>query len=143
MIDLIKELVQLLSQDPLSVEDVIARVGPIEKDPGGLMPIELRPRLSGVRSAQLARYPDNGLPYLLTIEPEAGEKLTTASLCQTFGDYKRLHTDRGEPPEIVFSPPASGPGWKVAIVATLQSASEPFDDQKVGSVSLRRDRMSV
>ena len=140
MIDLIRELHQFLSTDSLSVEDVIARVGPVTNDPGGLMPIELQPVLVGVREANLARDPDNGLPYLLTIEPDA--RLTTADLQAAFGDYKRMRTDRGQPPDIIFNPPASG-AWRVALLATLQTASEPLDEQQVSSLSFRRERLSL
>lgn len=140
MIDLIRELHQFLSTDSLSVEDVIARVGPVTNDPGGLMPVELQPVLVGVREANLARDPDNGLPYLLTIEPDA--RLTTADLKAAFGDYKRLRTDRGQPPDIIFNPPASG-AWRVALLATLQTASEPLDEQQVSSLSFRRERLSL
>jgi hypothetical protein len=141
MIDLIRELHQFLSTDSLSVEDVIARVGPVTNDPGGLMPVELQPVLVGVREASLARDPDNGLPYLLTIEPDA--RLTTADLQAAFGDYKRLRTDRGQPPDIIFNPPASGSAWRVALLATLQTASEPLDEQQVSSLSFRRERLSL
>ena len=141
MIDLIRELHEFLSTDPLSIEDVIARVGPVTNDPGGLMPIELQPVLAGVREASLARDPDNGLPYLLTIEPD--EALTTSDLQAAFGDYKRMRTDRGQPPDIIFNPPASGSTWRVALLATLQSASEPLDEQQVSSLTFRRERLST
>ena len=142
MIDLIRELEQFLSREPLSIEDVIARVGTVTNDPGGLMPVELQPSLPGVREASLSRNPDNGLPYLLTIELATDAHVTTAELQQAFGDYKRMRTHRGQPPEVIFYPPASGSGWKVAILATLQSASEPLDEQQVSSLSFRREPLS-
>jgi hypothetical protein len=142
MIDVIRELIHFLSQDLLNVEDVIGQVGPVVHDPGVPMPIELQPDLVGVRAAYLYRYPDNGLPYALTIElaPDAG--LTVAELQQAFGDYERLRTDRGHPPEIIFYPSAVGSGWKVAVIADLQSAAAPLDRQPVTSLSLRRDPVS-
>jgi hypothetical protein len=142
MIDLIRQLHQFLLSDPLSIEDVIARVGPVADDPGGLMPIELQPVLPGVREANLARNPSTGLPYVLTIEPAADAQLTAADLRTAFGDYVRVLTDRGQPPEIIIYPPASDSPWKVAIVATLQSTSDPLDDQQVSSLSFRRERRS-
>lgn len=142
MIDLIRELVRFLSQDSLSIEDVVGRVGPIVNDPGGLMPIELQPVLAGVRAANLGRNPDNGLPYVLTIELMPGSGLTAATLRQALGDYKRLRTDRDRPPEIIFYPPAVGSRWKVAVIAELQSASVALEDQPVTSLSLRRDPAS-
>lgn len=142
MINLIQELVRFLSQDLLSVEDVIGRVGPVVDDPGDPMPIELRPVLTGVRAAYLNRYPDNGLPYALTIELAPDAQLTSAELQHAFGDYKQLRTDRGQPPEIIFYPSAVGSQWKVAVIADLQSAAAALDDQPVTSLSLRRDPVS-
>jgi hypothetical protein len=139
MIDVIRELFRFLSQDPLSVEDVIIRVGPVVNDPGMPMPIELKPVLSGVRAANLDRYPDNGLPYVLTIELAPGARVTAAALQQTFGDYRRLHTDRGHPPKIIFYPPAVGSRWTVAVIAKFESAAVSLDHQPVTSLSLRRD----
>jgi hypothetical protein len=141
MIALVQDLVSLLSRNPLTIEDVTDRVGPVGHDPGGLMPIELRPVLAGVRAASLARDPDSGLPYLLTLELAPGTQLTVAMLRQAFGDYQRLRTDRGHPPQIVFSPPG-GTQWKVALIADLQSAAAAFDDQSVTSLSLLRERVS-
>ncbi len=142
MIDLIRELVRFLSQDALSVDDVVGRVGPIVNDPGGLMPIELRPILSNVRAANLGRDPDNGLPYVLTIELTPGAGLTAATLQQEFGVYQRLRTDRGQPPEIILYPAEIGSRWKIALIADLQSTAASLDDQPVTSLSLRRDPVS-
>ena len=142
MIDVIRELFRFLSQDPLSVEDVISRVGPVVNDPGAPMPIELQPVLSGVRAANLDRYPDNGLPYALTIELTPGAGVTASALQKAFGDYKPLHTDRGHPPKIIFYPPAVGSRWTVAVIAKLESAAVSLDHQPVTRLSLRRDPVS-
>jgi hypothetical protein len=142
MIDVIRELFRFLSQDPLSVEDVISKVGPVVDDPGLPMPIELQPVLSGVRAANLDRYSDNGLPYALTIELAPDARVTVAALQQAFGDYKWLSTDLGLPPEIIFYPPAVGSRWEVAVIARLdESAEVSLDHQPVTSLSLRRDQV--
>lgn len=142
MIDLIRDLVEFLSQDSLAVEDVVARVGTITHDPGGLMPIVIRPALAGVQEADLARDPDNGLPYVLTIRLADDAALTTTMLRQVFGEYTRLRTDRHQPPQVIFYPPDLNSRWEVAIIATLQSAHEPFDDQQISSLAFRRERSS-
>lgn len=142
MIDVIRQLHQFLSSDPLSIEDVIARVGPVTDDPGGLIPITLQPVLPGMREAKLVRDPDTGLPYVLRIEPAPDSQFTAADLRTAFGDYKRVLTHRGRPPEIIFYPPISDSPWKVVIHATLQSTSAPLDDQQVSSLSFRRERQS-
>jgi len=142
MMDLIRDLVEFLSQDSLTVEDVVAKVGSITDDPGGLMPIKLRPALASVQEADLARDPDNGLPYVLSIRPLADAALTASILRQAFGDYTRLRTDRHHPPEIIFYPPTFDLRWKIAVIATLRSAAEPFADQQISSLSFRRERAS-
>jgi len=138
MIELIRQLVQLLSRD-ISVPDVINEVGSVWNDPGGLLPIELEPTVPGVRSVSLSRDIDSGMPYVLTIEPTSETSLTPNELEQVFGSFKRLRTDRGQPPEIIFYPPKTESPWHVVIVATLESVVEPLNEQQVTSVSLRRD----
>ena len=142
MTDLIRNLVEFLSRDSLTVEDVVARVGAIAHDAGGLMPIVLRPALAGVQEADLARDPDNGLPYVLTIRLADNAQLTASMLRQVFGDYARLRTDRHRPPAVIFYPPMLDSPWNVGVIATLQSANEPFEDQQISSVSFRRERSS-
>jgi hypothetical protein len=142
MIELIEELIQLLSRDGITIDDVIRKVGVISNDPGGLMPIEIRSSLPGVKTASLSRDPDTGQPYELTIEPTSAAKLTAGMLLQAFGDYRRLRTDRGQAPQIIFHPKPKDAGWKVAILASLQSTAEAIESQQVSSLSLRRDQSS-
>lgn len=139
MNDLLRELMLLLSQDTLTVEDVIARVGPVAHDPGVPMPLELRSTLDGVRSARLSRYPDSGLPYVLTLELAPDAQPTVATLKADFGDYHRAHTDRGKPIEVMFYPPAMGTRWQVAVIARLAPIEGSLDDAKVTTLALRRD----
>ena len=136
MIDLIEELVRFLSQDPLTVRDVIARIGAVIEDPGIPMPIRIEPNVPGVKSARLARFPDSGLPYLLMLEPEGDARPSVASLTSILGDYDRVHTHRGMPRELIFSPKAIGNHWRVFVIAQPQSGE---DDAAVTGISFRRD----
>jgi len=47
MIELIQELIELLSREGITIVDVIRKVGVIGNDPGGLMPIEVNPNVPG------------------------------------------------------------------------------------------------
>lgn len=142
MNDLIRELVLFLSRDALTVEDIADRVGPVARDPGVPMPLELRPVLAGVRSARLSRYPESGLPYVLTIEPAPVARPTAATLKAAFGDYRRSLTDLGRPIEVIFYPPAAGAHWKVAVIAELLPRGDSLDDASVTTLALRRDPIS-
>ena len=142
MIDQLQQLVRFLSQDPLSFADVAARIGPVVSDPGIPQQAELKPSLPGVRAAHLGRYPDTGLPYLLVLDLAEGTRPTAATLRATFGDYKRARTDRGQPAQLLFYPPAEGKTWHVALIADLASVPPSLDDAQVTRVSLRRDPAS-
>ncbi len=139
MMELIRELIRFLSQDPLAVDEVTARIGPIVRDPGIPMPIELRPALAGVCSAYLTRYPESGLPYVLTVEPTRDAAPTVGALQAVFGDYRRALTGRGMPYEIVFSTPAEGTNWRIVLIARLEPVSDQIESTLVTSIALRRD----
>lgn len=139
MIDLIRDLIPFLSQDLLTIEDVVARIGSIAHDPGVPMPIDLDPVDTGVRSARLSRYPDSGLPYVLAIEPKLNVRPTVAALKSVLGDYHQALTDRGRPIEVVFLPPTAGACWKVVVVAELVPNVVSLESAAVTRVALRRD----
>lgn len=134
---LVQELVRFLSQNPLSVEDIAAFVGPVTHDPGVPLPIELQPVLTGVRSARLARYPDSGLPYLLTLEFATESQPTLAGLRAVLGDYRRALTGRGMPPELVFFPHVEGKHWQIAVITRL--STHDVEAAPITSLSFRRD----
>lgn len=139
MVDMVRELVDFLSQEPLTIDDVIARVGTLVRDPGVPMPIELRPTLVGVRSAKLARYPDSGLPYTLMLEPDSDARPTAAELKTVIGDYHQTLTHSGRPVELVFYPPAGGSPWRVVVLAQLAETDGAIEAVPIDSITFRRD----
>jgi hypothetical protein len=136
--NLILDLVRFLSADDLAVADVAGRVGPVVEDPGGLIPIELRPILPGVRAARLARYPDSGLPYVIELELAPDARPAAAALKPILGDYDQARTDRGMPREILFYPPAQGTRWRVAVIAQVESNGD-LENAPITSIAFRRD----
>jgi len=138
IIDLIREVVPLLSRDTLGVEDVTARIGPVIRDPGIPMPLEMQPPI-GMRSASLSRYPDTGIPYVLTIVPEPEGRPTVAELKAILGDYRRALTDRGQAATMVFSPAMVTPRWSVAVIVKLERSDGPVETRSVTTIALRRD----
>lgn len=141
VISVIRQLVDLLAEDALTVEDVVAFVGPLENDPGTPLPIELCPNLFGVRAAELACYPDSGQPYALMIELCPDVRVAPSMLRAVLGDYRRARTPRGMPMELVFLPRSRGTLWRVVVMAQLEPGAG-MDDGSIASIALRRDATS-
>ncbi|MFP5247379.1 MAG: hypothetical protein ACLGH0_11850 [Thermoanaerobaculia bacterium] len=100
MIETIRELARFLSGD-VTVDEVIARIGPVIEDPGFLdQPLVLQSNIEGARTVKLARNPESGLPYVLTLRLDS--PLTVAELQQAFGEYRRGRTHMEAPQEYLF-----------------------------------------
>jgi hypothetical protein len=139
IIELLGELIHFLSKDQLTVEEVSARIGAVVRDPGGLMPIELRPHRPGLDVARLARYPDSGWPYVLELELALYARPPAAALKPFLGDYQRALTDRSMPSELLFYPPTEGSHWRIVVVAQLEPAFQDLDTAAVTRIAFRRD----
>lgn len=139
LIDLIRGLAEFLLPERLTVEDVVRRVGRVADDPGIPMPIELEPMLPGVLAAQLARYPESGLPYVLRISPEPAASPTAGALRAALGTYKRVLTTGEAPSAVAFPPLGDARGWRVVIYATVDTTAGDPDSARATSFSLRRD----
>ena len=139
MIELVRDLIVLLERESLTVQEVVSRVGAVTEDGGAPLPMVLRSRLTGVRAAKLARYPDSGLPYTLELRLAPAAQPTVAALKVGLGEYQRAPTDMGRPREIVFRPAGAGATWRVAVVAELSASPVEIDRSKAAVITLRRD----
>jgi hypothetical protein len=136
MIDELLDLGRLLSQDPLTMEQVIARIGPVIDDGGLDRAWELRPNDPRWRSARIARDRDTGVPFLLELAP-AGV-LTVAALRARLGDYQRLRSHEDLPRQVMFRLPDAGLPYRAALIASLGD-SDALDDASVVMLGVRRD----
>jgi hypothetical protein len=139
MVEIIQDLIHFLAKNQLTINDAIAKVGPIDHDPGAPMPMRLRSALPGVHVAELARYPDSGLPYVLTLELSPESRVTVGNLKTFLGDYKRTLTHPGMPTELIFPAVASGERWRIAVIVELEPNSTALDSAFITCVALRRD----
>jgi len=136
MIDELLDLGRLVSQDPLTMEQVIARIGPVIDDGGRDRASELRPSDPRWRSARVARDRDTGVPFLLELAP-AGP-LAVAALRARFGDYQRLRGHEDLPRQVVFRLPDAGLPCRAALIASLADDGG-LDDATVVLLGVRRD----
>lgn len=124
---LLRDLERFLEQDNLTAADVVARVGPIEDDPGGSMPMKLRPRVPEFREASLSRYPEGPL-YLLEVAFAPDARPTILELRGIFEKDRlvvpSLHGER----ETTFYPTSTGARWSVAVIASLSRCRDPHSD---------------
>ncbi len=131
--ELVRELADFLTRDPLSVEDVVQRLGAVEEGP-----VRLKPRHPQVVQMRLARYPEGydgiaGAPYTLEVvfTPEGGPLLAELQQVLGGGGESRVNA-QGERVK-VFAPRAPGARWSVVAIAALA------DSARVARVTFRRD----
>jgi hypothetical protein len=136
--ELIGGLVELMARDGLSVDDVVARVGPVSADPGHPVPLRLTATMPDVTSATLARDPDAGGPASLELRlaPSAGLRL--GSLRELLGDHTEARSDREMPRRFVFPPSPTETGWHVTVIADVPRGAA-LETAPVSSVTFRRD----
>jgi hypothetical protein len=139
MIDELLDLARLLSQDPLTMEQVIARIGPVIDDGGRDRAWQLQPSDPRWRSARVARDRDTGAPFLVELAPSLGSgALTLAALRVRFGDYQRLRGHEDLPRQVVFQLPDAGLPYRTTLIASLDD-SDGLDDATVVLLAVRRD----
>jgi hypothetical protein len=136
MIDELLDLGRLLSQDPLTMEQVIARIGPVIDDGGRDRAWELRPTDPRWRSARVARDRDTGAPFLVELAPSA--VLTVAALRARLGEYQQLRSHEDLPRQLVFRLPDGDRPYRAALIASL-AEGETLDGAHVVLVGVRRD----
>jgi hypothetical protein len=137
---MLRELAQLLVRENLSVADVMTRVGTVTSEPCDLMvPITLHPSLPGIRKAKVARYPDSGLPYFLSLEFAADAMPTVTEFVAAFGAWKVLRHDLGAPVPLCFDHVSGGSTWTIALIADLPPATVPMDATPIPRCVLRRE----
>jgi hypothetical protein len=139
MIAFLADLARFFARDGLTVDDVVHAVGPIDRDPGVPMPIMLKPTAEGIHAASLARYPDSGLPYLLTLELAEHARPTVGELTRAFGPLFVLPRDRGMPAWIRFAPAAPPSRWTVTINAAVGGSATPSDGDEIPIIVLQRE----
>jgi hypothetical protein len=134
----LRDLIAFLSQE-VSIHDIAARIGRIVRDPGIPLPIELASTLPDVASAHLSRYPDSGLPSVLTLELISTLRITAAELVPILGAFRPLRTDIGQRKELIFYPPHRGPRWEVAVIAEYVPTGKGAQHERIAAFGLRRD----
>jgi hypothetical protein len=135
----LEELTRFFSREALTVADVALHIGPVTADHGDLMPLDLRPIVPGVKAAQLWRYPDTGLPYLLKLEPTADSAPRVSELKASLGKPKRARTDLEAPPAVLFRPAMPEGSWTVIVITELEPGGDELEEATVRSIALRRD----
>jgi hypothetical protein len=129
---LARDLADFLSDAGLSTAAVAARIGSVTHDPGIPLPLEIAPSLPCIVRAQLSRYPESRLPYVLSLSFEPTQRPELADLKAVFGDPVRVRTDRGIPSAYAFRPLVLTGRCRVVLLAEL-------DAGRVVTLEFRRD----
>ena len=139
MFELISDLVTLMFKDSLRVDEVVAAVGTVVSNPPTPVPIEIKPYSLHIRSAWLARDPESGLPYVLSLKLARQTKITAGELKALLGDFSPVATDRGRQPQIIFHLKRKTISTTIAVVADLDKGSGSIEDTRISEIRFRRD----
>ena len=140
LIEMIEDLMTFLSRDRLTVAEIIEKIGSEERDPGIPMPIELCPASSVLESADLARCPKSGQPYVLTINPVPEARPTVSELGQVLGAWESPLARREAPPSVIFQQAAViNRDWKVVVIVRIEDGKEDHAASRAVSIAFRRD----
>ena len=136
MVNELREIVEFLTAD-VTVEDIAARIGDIVPDDDD--DVRMRPASASFGEASVASYPDTGKPYTLDLDLGLADAIAVADLRAAFGNYERVRTDRGHPPEIIFYPPAPEQPFSVAVLGRIDGDGDDIASASVSHITLRRD----
>ena len=115
---IVDELVALhlaLLVEPLTVDDVARRFGPIRFDHGPHSSVELTSSVPWASDIRVARHPGMNV-YLVELKI-VGAQPTMAELAKPFGEPHRAHGLHGEQ-QMMFYPKQRGAKWSVALIAS-------------------------
>jgi hypothetical protein len=136
MIAALEALAALLARDPLTVDDVIAHLGPARHDYGAN--VVLAPRDPSFTEANVMRDLDSAArkhtatPALVTLTP--AEPPAVKTLAEHFGPYHTIPAeDKGIPPQVIFYLDQPGQPRAVALIAEVR-------DGRAARITLRRDQ---
>lgn len=132
MISALQELANLLSSDPVVVDDVVAHLGTVTETYSGN--VVLMPEDPVFTSGNIVHKVGGTIPahVVLTL----AETISLKILAETFGSYKIPPQDRGVPPKALFSLDMPKKPYRIKLIATLTGRG---DDSDVTAVTLRRD----
>jgi hypothetical protein len=124
MIETLRDLARFISQDTLTTDDVVRRLGAVTADHGAGGSLELASRDPRFSRVQLWRDPA-GVPILLDVELAPASRLQLAELRAAFGAGKAVTPSAiGAAHEVVFYAIVRGARFDASLVARTDSARE-------------------
>ena len=139
MIDIIQNLIKLLSSDPLTSPQVAECLGKVLGEDKKHAPLSVKPHDKAFREVKIMRKP-NGTPTSVTLSLAEAQTVTLADLRAAFGDYNTMPRMNWQmPPRVMFQVDIPGQPYTCAIFADLQMGQEPADSSVVTTITVRRD----
>jgi len=138
MLDVVRDLSRFFATAPLTVDDVVVRLGPVDRDNGRHGSLELRAKDGRLTRVQLFR-DAAGAPYLLSLDLAESGRPTLAALRAAFGPTRDMRTELGAAPEYMMQAPDTHQAFTVALIARLAEGAPRADTSPVVNVTLRRD----
>jgi hypothetical protein len=144
MLETLQKLCQLLSKDPLSVEEVASALGSGGVPTGSSAPIRVTPYNQSFLTIEITRKKGSGEPSNVVLTPVPAKTLTIGQLKSAFGDFHDLpRSNYRSPHRVLFRPSAKGQAHSCAVLADFDADDALTDSTQVTSLTMRRDVAAV
>ena len=144
MIETLQKLCQLLTKDPLSVEEVANMLGSGGVPAGSSTPIRVTPYNQSFLTIEVTRRKGSSEPSNVMLAPSPSKTLTIGQLKAAFGDFHDLpRSSYKSPHRVLFRPAAKEQAFSCAILADFDADDALTDSTRVTSLTVRRDVPAV
>lgn len=134
MIEELESIAALLARDPLTVRQVVERLGTATMDYGSN--VLVAPSSPLFREANVVRQVDRTTFHPIDVPDHVyltpAEPAPIAELSGAFGTYQEVPSVHEDPPELIFYLEMRGQPYAVALIARVQ-------DERATEITLRRD----
>lgn len=138
MIETLKQLCIVLSEEQVTVQDVGSHLGKLVSDEGGSLPLIIQPDDTAFAKAEIVRDYETQAPAHVELTLADSTALSVSDITAVFGHYRQIPKMQPKTPtRIMFSFDESGKPYTCALIANLVSGAS--DQATVTSVIVRRD----
>lgn len=140
MIETIRKTCEILSSDPLTVQDVAKKLGTLVQDQGGDLSLIVQPDDKDFTNALIARRYHSQEPAFVQLSMADRGKLSVEDLRKSFGAWSKLPSvNWNTPDQIILYVDLPGTPRTCALIADVEPGVQGLEDGSVLALTVRRD----